>query len=156
MSAATDAAVSASISTPVVCTASARATTAAPALVERTSTATCDRGMGWQSGMSSQVRLAAWMPARRAAARTSPFFAVPLFMALRAAADIATWASAMATRRVAGLAPTSTMRAWPRASRWLSLGGLMARILAKAGAADNLGGRENFRRKLGHSLRRRR
>src|SRR5258708_36485018 len=32
---------------------------------------------GWQRGINSEVRLAAWIAAMRATPRTSPFFAVP-------------------------------------------------------------------------------
>ena len=42
------------------------------------STSTLVIGSGWQSGMSSCVRLAAMMPAMRAAPSTSPFLALPL------------------------------------------------------------------------------
>ena len=38
---------------------------------------TLESGIGWQSGISSAVRLAAMIPAISAAARTLPFFASP-------------------------------------------------------------------------------
>ena len=46
--------------------------------VEPSSTLTCVSESGWHSGMRSLVRLAAMMPAMRAAASTSPFGALPL------------------------------------------------------------------------------
>ena len=71
---ATDAAVIASISTPVRARTRAEATTvttpASPSTAS--STSTWSRPSGWQRGISSPVRLAAWMPASRAVARTSP------------------------------------------------------------------------------------
>ena len=42
-----------------------------------TSTSTNDSGRGWQSGISSAVRLAAWIPAIRAVADTSPLGSSP-------------------------------------------------------------------------------
>ena len=41
------------------------------------STVTFDSASGWQSGISSEVRLAAMMPAMRAVPSTSPFLALP-------------------------------------------------------------------------------
>src|SRR5579872_80751 len=77
------------------------------------STSTELSGSEWQSGMSSDVRLAAPIPAMRATARASPFFNEPAFKARRAAADIRTSARATATRLVIGFSSTSTMRALP-------------------------------------------
>ncbi len=72
--------------------------------------------MGWQSGISSLVFFAAMMPAIRAAASTSPFFAVPPTMAPKASAERTIVASAVASRAVASLAETSTIRAAPASS----------------------------------------
>src|SRR5439155_828635 len=67
----------ASISTPVRSRASATASTIATPPSSTIETSTCVRCTMWQSGMSSLVRFAAWMPAMRAAASTSPFFVSP-------------------------------------------------------------------------------
>src|SRR5262245_39622733 len=61
------------------------------------------------------------MPARRAAPRTSPFFALPASTRSSVFAVIVTRPSATATRSVAAFADTSTMRASPLRPRWLSL-----------------------------------
>src|SRR5579871_586165 len=60
------------------------------------------------------------MPAMRAAPSTSPFLALPLCTSLSVCDRMCTRPSATATRSVAGLAETSTMRASPRAPRWVS------------------------------------
>src|SRR5579884_3857118 len=70
--------------------------------------------------MSSEVRLAAWMPAILATPRTSPFGASPLATACAVAELTRTRARATARRSVAGFSPTSTIRARPEASRWVS------------------------------------
>src|SRR3990172_6248411 len=56
------------------------------------------------------------MPATRATARTSPLGSARPWMSRRVARARVTWPRATASRRVAGLALTSTMRARPRAS----------------------------------------
>ena len=66
---------------------------------------------GWQSGISSAVRLAAMIPASRATPSTSPLAAPP---ARRGRASRAPWRPRRARRRratVAGLSDTSTIRA---------------------------------------------
>ena len=70
--------------------------------------------------MISEVRLAAWIPAIRATPSTSPLPIVPARTALAVAISITTMPLAIATRSVSGLAPTSTMRAAPAASKWVS------------------------------------
>src|SRR5881398_3374300 len=79
--------------------------------------------------MSSAVRLAPWMPARRAVPRTSPFGASPAATAAAVSGLIRTIACATARRAVTALAPTSTMRAEPSESRCVRSGihGLRAR-----------------------------
>src|SRR5262249_9206284 len=76
-------------------------------------------GSGWQSGISSAVRLAAMIPARRATARTSPLLIRPLRMRRRVSGRMLMVAVATATRSVTAFALASTMRARPRASPWL-------------------------------------
>src|SRR5215211_1388117 len=119
---ATETAVKASISTPVLALTVTRARTTRPGRAGSgsMSTVTCEIGSGWQSGISSCVRLAAMMPAMRAAPSTSPFLASPLSTMSSVLAVIATRPSATATRSVTALAPTSTMRASPRRPRWVS------------------------------------
>ncbi len=79
VSAATEAAVSASISTPVgpVVRASAMSVIVPAAASTSPSTPTKDSASGWHRGISSEVRLAAWMPAIRATPITSPLGASP-------------------------------------------------------------------------------
>src|SRR5262245_24510346 len=96
--------------------------------------------------MRPWVRLAAMMPARRAAPSTSPFMALPSSTTSRVALLMITRPSAIAMRSVIPLAVTSTMRASPRWSVWVSglaawggSGGLSARagtvFLARPAAA---------------------
>src|SRR5499426_403536 len=116
-------AVSASISTPVwpVTFTVARTTRPGSLGSGSMSTAMLETGRGWQSGISSCVRFAAMMAAMRAAPSTSPFLALPASTRSRVFAVITTRPPATATRSVAALADTSTMRASPRRPRWLSL-----------------------------------
>src|SRR5262245_33805658 len=81
------------------------------------STATCDSARGWHSGIRSWVRLAAMMPATRATPSTSPLLALPLRTVSRVSAAMTTRPSAIASRSVTALAPTSTMRASPLVPR---------------------------------------
>ena len=67
------------------------------------------------------------MPAMRAMPSTSPFFAVPDSISASVAGCISMQPVAMATRCVAGLAPTSTMWAWPWASKWVN--GLVEEVM---------------------------
>src|SRR3984957_6701 len=105
-----EAAVRASISTPVLAVVAIEAVMATPLFVTVVITSINVSGSGWHMGMSSDVRLAAWIPAMRATSSGLPlgFFG----SALRTAFERATNAEAVASRRVAGLALTSTMRAW--------------------------------------------
>src|SRR5260370_33940464 len=68
--------------------------------------------------MSSEVRLAPWMPATRLTAKASPLgrFA----RRTRVWAESSTRHDASATRRVTGFPDTSTMWALPCGSRWLN------------------------------------
>src|SRR5581483_7557159 len=77
VSAATAAAVSASISTPVWAVVSADAVISTPSVTTRRSTATCVSGNGWHSGISSDVRFAAMIPAICAVVSASPFGSAP-------------------------------------------------------------------------------
>src|SRR5687768_3128464 len=63
--------------------------------------------------MSSEVRFAAMIPARRAVCSGSPFLTALSRMARTAAALIRISPTALASRTVLGLPLTSTIRAWP-------------------------------------------
>src|SRR4249919_594578 len=78
----------------------------------------CDKGSGWQSGISSLVRFAAMMPASCAVTSASPFGSSRSRRAVSGA--ICTAARATARRCESGLPPTSTMRTSPASPRWLS------------------------------------
>src|SRR5262245_26364948 len=65
------------------------------------------------------------MPASRAACRGSPFASSPFRMSRRAVALIVISPRASASRLVTGFSPTSTMRAFPFASRCESLATLL-------------------------------
>src|SRR5579859_2284234 len=112
-------AVSASISTPVLLVVRTVAVIATPGRSSRSSQRTSMwlSGSGWQSGISSAVRLAAITPAICATVSTSPFLIWPARMSARVSGRIMTSPAATATRSVSGLWPTSTMWALPAASR---------------------------------------
>src|SRR3954452_9091075 len=110
-------AVRASISTPVCAVVSTVATICTPASPTSSTTSMLVSGSGWQSGTSSEVRLAAMMPASSAVARASPFGSERSAVAVSAL--IATRPDATARRRSCGLPPTSTMWTLPSASTWL-------------------------------------
>src|ERR1700739_1429018 len=109
--AATDAAVRASISTPVLAVVAADAEMITPFFVTVVMTSMKVSGIGWHIGISSDVFFAAWMPATRATSSGLPLGFCG--RALRTFFESATKADAVASRRVAGLALTSTMRARP-------------------------------------------
>ena len=112
--AATLAATSASISTPVAAVVVTFEAMATPFSHSSARTSMCVSGRGWHMGISSAVRLAALMPAMRAISRGLPLgFAGSAFTTRGA---MATKALASAWRLVAALADTSTMEARPRES----------------------------------------
>ena len=110
----------ASISTPVraLVRASAVRVTTPPVASTSAPTSTNVSGSGWQSGISSAVRLAACIPAMRAVPSTSPLGASPRSTVAAVSGDILTTARATARRSVTGLPPTSTIRARPCSSMW--------------------------------------
>src|SRR5438309_12094366 len=65
------------------------------------------------------VTLAAWMPATRATASTSPLVMALLAIRLVVSGFMSTLQRASARRCVASLGVTSTIRARPRGSRWV-------------------------------------
>ncbi|CAI8809864.1 hypothetical protein EMIT0196P_20072 [Pseudomonas chlororaphis] len=79
------------------------------------------------------MRLAAWIPAMRATANTSPLGWPPPTISRAVSARICTQASATASRKVTCLSVTSTMRARPRESRWVSTASFMDRCLSHGG-----------------------
>src|SRR4051794_26018433 len=113
----------ASISTPV--RAATRASQTSVTVPSDGSTVTV--GSTWvsgsecASGISSSVRLAAWMAARRATVATSPLGASPAATRAAAVGDIRTTARARAQRDVSAFSETSTIRALPAASRCVSV-----------------------------------
>src|SRR3954462_6602098 len=121
---ATETAVSASISTPVGPVTFTLARTRQPGRFASgsISAVTFDSARGWQSGIRSAVRLAAMMPAMRAVPSTSPFLALPDTIRSSVALVMTTRPSATASRSLAGLSDTSTIRASPEAPIWVSAG----------------------------------
>src|SRR3954466_9712087 len=113
VSAATEAATSASISTPVCAVVSADATISTSASPSPISTPTCVSGSGWQSGISSLVRFAAWMPASLAVTSASPFGSEASCPTVSGATR--TTARATARRRGRRLSPGATHRPRHRA-----------------------------------------
>src|SRR6185312_2249813 len=72
-------------------------------------------------GIRSAVFFAAMTPAISATARTSPFRPSPDIARARVAGDMRRNPSATASRAVEALSETSTIRARPASSRWVSL-----------------------------------
>src|SRR5690349_1612709 len=81
-------------------------------------TSACESAIGWQSGISAEVCFAAMIPASRAVCSGSPFLLTPDRTWRSASADILMWPRATASRAVAGLAETSTIRMRPFSSTW--------------------------------------
>src|SRR3954463_1437153 len=82
-------------------------------------TSTAPTRSGWHKGMRSGARLAAWIPATRATASTSPFVTAPRATSEEVSGCMYTRPRATARRWVASLGVTSTMRALPSGSRWV-------------------------------------
>src|SRR5258708_16518763 len=109
------------------------------------SSVTFDRANRWHSGIRSEVRLAAMMPAMRAVPSTSPFLALPETISANVALLMTTRPSATAVRSVAGFADTSTIRASPLASMWVRAGpplGLRAMGSTRRGGAGGVVARQ--------------
>lgn len=121
--AAVDAAVNASISTPVLPSHSTVARISMLASVCFKSTLTCETGIGWQSGMRSGVRLAAMMPATLAIPSTSPFFIWLSRISLSAvSSEKRTVQAAVAMREVTFFWAIDTMCAAPDSETWVNFG----------------------------------
>ena len=75
---------------------------------------------GWHKGISSDVRLVAMMPARRATSNTSPLATRLSRMSAKVSGRMVTVPPARACRRVMSFAPTSTIRLAPCSSKWES------------------------------------
>src|SRR6478736_1802866 len=129
---------SASISTPVRCSTATSHTTRSPPRRVATAIFTLVSGSGWQKGISSWVRLAASTPAMMAVSNTGPFLVRwPLRTSSRATfAGSFTSASALASRRVTSLPPTSTMVGRFAASRCVRRVARLAIGKTGASAAD--------------------
>jgi hypothetical protein len=115
-------AVSASISTPV--RSAVRTVAVMPTLVSPRSRArsTPCSAMGWHSGIRSGVRLAPMMPATRATASASPLGSASRRSSEMTSAVVCTVPAASADRTDTDLAETSTIRAAPDESTWVSWG----------------------------------
>ena len=111
--AATLAAVSASISTPVTPRVRTVACTTTLSRCGSRSTVTLLNGNGWHRGTSSGVRLAAMMPAIRATARASPLGRSPFASSSTTSGRVTSTAWAVASRDVTAFSLTSTMCAVP-------------------------------------------
>src|SRR5829696_2376361 len=118
--------VSASISTPVRSAVRTVAETWTASSATARSTSTPWIATGWQSGTRSGVRLAAWMPAIRATASASPFGTPEPRSSATTSGDTRTRPVAVAVRAVTSLPETSTIRAAPDASTWVSRGSVIA------------------------------
>ena len=79
------------------------------------------------------MRLAAWMPAIRATASTSPFFTSRLAIAIVVSGFMNTLQRATARRWVGSLGVTSTIRAWPSGSRWVNCRSLIVATVVRIG-----------------------
>src|SRR6478672_11558145 len=102
VNAATDTAVSASISMPVCAAIFAEAVIMILFCFTEKFTSQWVRGRGWQSGMSSPVFLAALIPAMRAVARTLPFAIVFFWIARMVAGRKMISPDAIASRETTG------------------------------------------------------
>ena len=100
------------------------------------------------SGMVSLVRLAAWMPATPAAARTSPLLTSRLAMADVVAGFMNTLQRATARRWVGSFGVTSTIRARPSGSRWVKERSLMSTSSVVGGLRPPDGVRYPFPRSM--------
>src|SRR5436190_2206014 len=120
VSAATAQAVIASISTPVLPSHRTMARTSiVPASLSRSKVMSTELiSTGCVSGISDGVCFAARTPATFAVVRTSPFGSARSTSLANVSGFIRTVATAIASRAVARLAPTSTMEIPPVSSRW--------------------------------------
>jgi hypothetical protein len=135
VSAATATEVSASISTPVRSAVRTCAVIATPESVTVRSTVTPCSASGWQSGIRSGVRLAPAMPGDPRDGERVALGHGPVRSAATASADSSTRPDAVAVRTVTSLPETSTIRAWPASSRWVSrAGAALMRLRALAAA----------------------
>ena len=125
---ATEAAVSASISMPVLPVTPQVVTTwmptrpsaRSPSRTGSHSTFALVMFNGWHIGMRSLVFFAAMTPATRAQASTSPLAALPSTMSARVSGFMEMKPSATATRSVSAFCDTSTIRTSPFSSIWVS------------------------------------
>ena len=120
VSAATETAVSASISTPVRSLVRTVALISTASSATARSTVTPEIASGWHSGISDGVCLAPMIPAIRATASASPFGTPSPRSSATTSADTSTRPDAVAVRAVTSLPDTSTIRAAPDSSTWVS------------------------------------
>ncbi len=120
VSAATETAVRASISTPVRSVVRTVAVMSTDVSVTTRSTVTPEIASGWHSGISAGVCLAPMIPASRATASVSPLGTPAPRSSSITAGETSTRPDAVAVRAVTALPETSTIRAAPRSSTWVS------------------------------------
>ena len=120
VSAATEQAVRASISTPVLPNVLTVACISTQLSLILKSTEAKLIANGWQSGINSDVFLAACIPATLATPNTSPFLSSCLSKASNVSVLIKTFPDAVALLFVSSLLPTSTICAFPFSSTWLN------------------------------------
>src|SRR4030042_122491 len=91
--------------------------------------------VGGHRGISREGVLAAMMPARRAAAQTSPLGSLPASNRGKTLGPTSTRQPATAWRRVTGLSATSTILSWPVSSRWVKslMAGFLGRLARQTG-----------------------
>src|SRR4030042_6946655 len=89
----------------------------------------------WHRGISREGFLAAMMPARRAAAQTSPLGSLRASNRGKTLGPPSTRQPATAWRRVTGLSATSTILSWPVSSRWVKslMAGFLERLALQTG-----------------------
>src|SRR3954464_15090494 len=87
---------------------------------------------GWHSGIRSAARLAAWIPATRATASTSPFVTALDATLADVSGCMYTRHRATARRWVGSFGVTSTIRARPRGSRWVKVWSDTGRVYGSA------------------------
>lgn len=121
--AATVTAVKASISTPVRSAVRTVAVTRTPSVSSARSTVAPCTPITCASGRSSAHFFAPAIPAIRATANASPFGTEPSRSASSTAGEQCTMPLAVALRTVGDFSVTSTIRAWPAASRWVKVMG---------------------------------
>src|SRR3954453_5138754 len=122
----------ASISTPVRSTVSTLASTAMLSSPISKLIETAPTSSGWHSGIISAVRLAAWIPATRATAKTSPLVTSRLATPMVVPGFMNPFPRPPPRRWVGSFGVTSTIRARPSGSRWVKVWSDTGRVYGAA------------------------